>query len=272
MKYLLLMNGKYLVRNNKMAFIIFYKHFLDKPAFLGYSDIGKLSARYIYLIIELLIKIIYCRSIAELVFDTTDCDLDFLILRKGKGESRSEVYLTKNFEGIYKIIKVYQNEKEADKEIGFIEKYNCKSKEITFPGYKRLNELTIEYDFINEMNLWVAIKLGYIKGKQLEELYLRITEALDVMYGNKQENLIHGDLFPVNIYQKENTFAIIDFSDSHFHEIRYDYYYLLTTMVNAYYGKIKWDIIEEKFSKREITKFCNHYKLIKSKKYSYDYS
>jgi len=257
-QYLILRNGKYTVLNTRETLIMFYKYFLDKPGFLGHSRPGKICARVFYHCIENILKALYFPFLGLIFFKTVYEENDFLIKRRGQGQWASTVWLIKNNDGKHKIRKFYASKHKVDNEVLFIETYKNRTNNIVLPSYKRLGPNIIEFDFIKGMNLVVELKLGYIKKSNLEAVYQFITEALEKMYG-EGPCLIHGDMFPINLYLKKPLLYLIDFGEAHIYKPGYDKFQLLIFMLEECYGYVDWDIVKKYFDNKEISQYKKHH-------------
>lgn len=267
MLYIAIKNSKYLIRIDKEAFLLFYKYFLDKPVIFGYSRSGKALTRYFYKFVEVLIRFFYVNFFATMLFKTKEIEDDFLVQRRGKGNWSNLVYLIRKGKSNLKIKKCYSSEKKANDDLTFISTYKGKSEYILFPNFNIVDKKTVEFDFFQEENLWIYLRHYYLDLEEIENIFTNITSALDAMYGYKNLSLIHGDLFPINIYKKDKYYYLIDFSDSHYYETGFDKYYLFTSMLKASYGHIEWEVVKKYFSLDKIKQYQKHLSDYKNGKY-----
>ncbi|MFW6025679.1 MAG: RIO1 family regulatory kinase/ATPase [Candidatus Woesearchaeota archaeon] len=259
-KYIYLRKGKYIVKNDKESILLFYNYFLDKSVLFGYSNLSKNISRFIYNMLNLSIKVLYLPFLFDVFFKTKKLETNFLIKRYGGGNWSSKINLIKDNSGNYKIIKMYKSKKDADKEVSYIDKYKGKNNNFVLPKYKRINENTIEFNFIQDLNLWVKLKLNYIKKNEIINLFEKFSQELNKIYGNKK-CLIHGDLFPINIYCIKDKFHIIDFNDSHKYYPDFDRYIFLKNILRVSYGYCDHTILQKYFSKKTIEEFEKHYQM-----------
>jgi RIO-like serine/threonine protein kinase len=177
------------------------------------------------------------------------------------------IYLIKNDNGELIIRKCYSSENKADIDLKFITTYKDKTEFILFPNFKKVDNRTVEFDFFQELNLWVYMKQYHLTLEEIDVIFSNIISALGKMYDHKKISLIHGDLFPINIYKKDNYYYLIDFTDSHYYETGFDKYYLLVSLLKAHFGYIKWEIVGKYFTKDKINQYQNYLHDYKNAKY-----
>jgi len=259
----LIFKSKYLIKNDLRSFALCLNHFIDFPIFFSAGILNGLMVAFLksfYPIAFVLARFFLPkRSLKE----------KFLIRRKGGGNWGSEVDLTvKN--GLLSITKRYLLKQNADNEERFLNQYKNKTGRIILPEYKRIGEREIAYEFINQKNLWQELQEGIVDKNNYEEIFRQIREGLEDFYMHQKECLIHGDLFPVNLYRSSDkkSFCLIDYGDSHWYNTKYDQYILFKAMIDILNLENESKILGKFFTGTEIAKFCKHKNEINRKKYN----
>ncbi len=253
-EYLILRNSKYLVLNNRNSVLVFFKYFLDKLPLFGYSRIGKRLSRYLYDFLEILIKTIYYPPLAKVFFKTTLVNDNFIVKRVGKN---SEIKLFRSDDNNYKIRKRYLDARYVKRELNFVNQHQSSTNSVIIPKHKLINKYELESNFIEKRNLWVDLKLDFIPKNKVLETYSHISKLLDELYSSNAR-LIHGDMFPINVYYDGNSITLIDFERSHNFSSKYDKYILLKHMLIASYGYLDEKIIDGFFKRNDIARFEKH--------------
>ncbi len=253
---------KYLFKNDTESALLLYDYFLEKP------QLGNLFIKKFIRLLEIM-----ARPFVRIFFDLRlgailpkkESNSDFIISRQGHGLNATKVYLIKDQGSQLKIIKEYPNEKELEKELTFVNRYKNKSNKVIFPSFRKINSVTAEIGFLKSRNLAGKISSGSFSYQQLISIYNRITEILDELYQDENDNhcLINGDLGPANIYLIDDKLYFIDFSDSHIYEKQYDAFNLLKKLFYYQSGRDQSDLLLNYFCKEEIDKYDNHREKIK---------
>lgn len=253
-EYLVLRDSKYLVLNSRDSVLVFFKHFLDKPPLFGYSKIGKRLSRCLYIFLEVLIRKIYYPSLARMFFKIISINDDFIVKRVGKN---SAIKLFRDNDNNYKIRKRYHDAKYVQRELKFVDQHRTSVGSVIIPKYNLINKYEIESVFIEKRNLWVDLKLNFIPKEKVLETYLHISKLIDELY-SANSKLIHGDMFPINLYYDGSSLTLIDFEKSHYFSPEYDKYILLKNMLIASYGYLDEKIINSFFKRNDIVRFEKH--------------
>src|SRR3989344_1465781 len=257
---------KYLLRNDAEAALLLYDYFLEMPKLN--SIVLRRTLYYIKSIFRPAIALLFAFKLG-IILPSKRINADFLIFRQGHGMHATKIYLIKDLDGRYKIIKKYPNAIELEKELAFIHQYQGKSKTIAFPDLRKVDSTTAEMSFLKSMNLAEQILSGEISTRHIPNIYKRMAEALNDLYRGENEIrcLINGDLGPTNVYIINGKFHLIDFSDSHIYYKEYDTFNFLRRLLYYYSEKEKSDMLEGYFNKQDVARYNKHRLALKVKKH-----
>lgn len=246
-QYIKLKKGKYYVRNDLVSFLIFYRYFLFRiqiPYYI-YSILNPINI--------LVIKLFFHLRLNTLL-KTSKLNDKSLVIRKSKAKNPSIVKLIKKKNGKLYIQK-FNSHEILKKEVDFYEKYKENRSRIkVLPVVLKKNYLEIE--FLEQESLLTMLLERRIKRKDFFNIVEIFIKELDLFYAGKEKCLIHGDLFPSNIYYLDGVFTLIDYSDSEIYFPKFDMYIFLKN-VFKFYG-IEESKIKSYFVFKEIEKFEKH--------------
>lgn len=234
------MKNKYLISNDfyildgLYSYLIYFDYFLS-PGFpltkyIRNSNLRKL----VYLFIRAGVISLYISQLYKLRYQVVEVNEDALIIFKGPGKWGSIIKLIKK-DGKLAITKKVHNKNIYSKEKRFYEKYKHNNSKLKLPKHTFIENNTIEIEFLESKTFQKLIMDGSLTFEQSVDHYKKIKNEIKLFYGNKK-TLIHGDLWPGNIFPINNLYYLIDFGDSHKSNYRYDLYVLLCSIVSKYYN------------------------------------
>lgn len=246
-KYITIRRSKYLVRDDLESFILFYNYFLNR---------SNRHPRVLYEIINtlntLLIKAFF-RLRLNIFLRKIELEKNFLVQRRSNGKHPSVVRLVKKDKSY--LIQKYNNPKILNREKEFYDMYYKNKSPIQLPSMT-IKDNYIELPFIKQKTLSTLIRESYYTWPELISIIDNLTKGLDILYGDSNRCLIHGDLTPDNVYYMDGIFTIIDYSDSEYYESGFDKFLFVKRVLSDY--EIKDMNLEKYFSNKEIVRFQKH--------------
>ena len=227
-----LLNKGFYIKEDLSSFLFYFDHFsqgLTLPKYLGH----RMMRKFAHVVLRQLIIVMYLSKIYKFKYEIVRRKDSAIIIITGKGKWGNTLRVVER-NGGYKIIKKTFDKKKFEKEKKFYTLYKTNHSRIKLPQHTFLSKNTIEMEFVKAKNFQRLIADGTISfGEALNE-YEKIKESMRQLYGT-ENTLVHGDLWPGNIFIDGNTYYLIDYSDSHMSNLNYDLYVLLYSILASYY-------------------------------------
>ena len=132
--------------------------------------------------------------------------------------------------------KIFSDPKTYETEKKFYQRHRNNSSQLVLPSYRFPFDMIIEYDVIPGNTFQSMVTKGEIGLSDALLHFSRIKRALKKLYRNNR-TIIHGDVGTLNLFIGGNHYYLIDFSDSHIYDYRYDLFVLLYSLLLAFHRK-----------------------------------
>lgn len=227
-----IISNDFYIKDTQEVYLQYFDYFLSPGLPLAGYIKNQFIRRICYNFIRLSLIILYITKLYKLRYRTTLIEDNALIIFKGPGKWGNVIKLIKENETL-KIIKKVSSHSKYLQEKKFYEKYKNNKSNIKLPKHKFLKNNTVEIDFINASNFQKLITNGTLSFKKSIEEYKKIRNEIKILYGERA-NLIHGDLWPGNLFISDKLYYLIDFGDSHINTYHYDLYVFLYSVLSTH--------------------------------------
>lgn len=232
MKNSYIINHGYYIKNDLKSLLIYYDYFsqgISLPKIINHKFISKI----LHIFIRYLIFALYKTNLHTVLYKKIKINDNAVIIVNGKGKWRSTIKLIEK-ENKLLIVKKIKNNLLFKNEMKFYNKYKTNNSNIKLPICKFIKHSNqIEMEFLRLKSFQRLINEGTYNFNDSLDLLNKINCEIKSLY-KTNFSLVHGDLWPENIYVDENQYYLIDYTDSHTNLIRYDSYTLLYALLLSY--------------------------------------
>lgn len=242
MKNRYIINKGYYIKDDLSSFLLYFDYFsqgLTLPKFVSNTYIRKIA----HTLLRIILIFSYISKLYRLNYPLIALRDNAIIIINGRGKWGSRIRLVK-INGKFKIIKRVQSKQIYLKEKKFYTAYQNNAANIKLPKHVFKKNNIIEMEFLRLKTFQRLILEGSFSLKKSLVHFDMIKKQIKLLY--ETESLVHGDLWPGNIFIDGKTYYLIDFSDSHTNKLKYDLYTLLYSILSSYhYIKINEKTIAE---------------------------
>lgn len=227
-----IISNDFYIMNDLNSFMIYFDYFISPNLPLTkFIRITSLRRRA-YTTLRTVVIILFLLQIYKLRYKITYLEDSAILIFKGSGKWSNRIKLKKRKNRII-VKKTVFSKKIFEKEKNFYNKYKRNDSKIFLPKSKFIAPNIIEMEFINMDNFNKLIVNGKFDLKTSLKHFNNIKNELTLLY-KKDPALIHGDLWPTNIFVDNEKYYLIDFSESFVYSPKYDFYVLLYSILHTF--------------------------------------